>query len=560
MGWSYAGAGLIAWWRRPANGTGRLMLAEGVTWYLGNLQGTGVPLLFTIGAWGEALNLAVLAHLLLAFPDGRLATALDRGVVAVGYGLVVFGGLLRVMLYDPAASDDATYLSCQGCGPSVNLVLLHSAPRLFEVVDLVYRWAGALLTLLCLVALVRRWRVSCPARRRILMPAWVALSVTVAFVGWEIIHLLGPDALGAADAVLIWPSDASQVLIPVSFLIGLLRMRLRRAYVGNLVIEVGADPTPRRLQDALVRLLGDPSLRLGLRSPSSGEGEQSDYVDADGRRLVLPRPGSGLTATTVEESAGEPTVVLVHDTALEEDRKLMLAVSGSVRLCLRNNRLGAEVARRTQEATTFGSRLLKAVDEERRRLERDLHDGAQTRLIFALMTLRRLDAALSREAPDRPLRRTVAEADQAVRQAVDDLRDLARGIHPAVLTRDGLAAAITALAALAEIPVVVMVEPGRFTPLTESTAYFVVAETLSNAMKHSKADAVSVFAKREAIAESVGDRLVIEVIDDGIGGADPAGGSGLRGLTDRVAATGGTLRVTSPPGGGTRVRAELPCE
>lgn len=546
VGWSYAGAGLIAWWRRPTNRTGRLMLAEGLTWFLGNLQGTAVPLLFALGAWGEALNLAVLAHLLLAFPDGRLATAWDRRVVAGGYGLVAIGGLVRVTVYDPAADGAATYLSCRDCGP--NALLLHSGQQLFEAIDLVYRWSGALLTVVCLVALVRRWRVSVPARRRILLPAGVAIAVAVAFVGWEVLYVLAPDALGAANAVLIWPSDASQIAVPIAFLATLLRMRLRRAAVGNLVIEVGADPTPRHMQDVLVRVLGDPSLRLGLPSPT---GELGAYVDPDGKPLRLPAPGSGLSATPVEEQ-----VVLVHDAALDEDQELMSAVSGSVRLCLRNTRLRSEAVTRSQEAKAFHARLLRAVDEERQRLERDLHDGAQTRLVFALMKLRRLDAGLSSHVP-RPspdLRHTVAEADRALRQALDELRDLARGIHPAVLTREGLAPAITALAEQAEIPVLVMVEPGRFAPLTESTAYFAVCEALSNAAKYSGAEVVSVSGWRD------GDRLVIEITDDGVGGADEENGTGLRGLADRVAATGGTLRVTSPPGGGTRARVELPCE
>ncbi|MGC2997018.1 histidine kinase [Streptomyces sp. G35A] len=173
-------------------------------------------------------------------------------------------------------------------------------------------------------------------------------------------------------------------------------------------------------------MLGDPSLRLGLRSPDIGRsaGRESAYVDPAGQPLALPRPGSGASTTVVDESAGTPTVVLVHDATLEEDRKLLLAVSSSVRLCLRST---------GRETTGIGSRLLQAADEERRRLERDLHDGAQTRLAFALMTLRRLDAGLSRgdeRAPDPALRRTVAEADRAVRQALQELRDLARGIHP----------------------------------------------------------------------------------------------------------------------------------
>ncbi|WCN05175.1 sensor histidine kinase [Streptomyces sp. M92] len=558
VGWSYAGAGLVAWWRRPANPTGRLMLAEGLTWFCGNLQGSGVPLLFALGSWGEALNLAVLGHLLLAFPDGRLAATLDRFVVAAGYGLVAVGGLVRVTLYDPAVSGSATYLSCADCGPDANALLLRSDPGLFHAVDLGYRWAGALLTVVCLGALVRRWRLSCPARRRVLVPAWAAIVVAVAFFAWEVLYVLAPNALGSANAVLTWPSDASQIAVPFAFLTGLLHMRLRRAFVGNLVIEVGTDPTPRQMQDALARVLGDPALRLGLRrSPDSLVSEDAPvgYLDPEGRPVPLPRPGSGLSATWVGDAAGAPAAVLVHDAALDEDETLMSAISGTVRLWLLGSRLRSEVATRAEEARAFQTRLLRAAYDERQRLERDLHDGAQTRLLFGLMALRRLDAGLSRgRGPDPALRQTVAEADRALRQALDELRDLARGIHPAVLTREGLGPAVTALAEQAEIPVLVMVEPGRFAPLTESTAYFVVAEAVANAAKHAKADVVSVSGRRD------GDRLVVEVADDGVGGAAPAGGTGLRGLADRVAAAGGTLEVTSSPGRGTRVRAELPCE
>ncbi|WP_257155545.1 ATP-binding protein [Streptomyces sp. Ru87] len=545
VGWAYAAAGLVAWWRRPANRTGPLLLAEGLTWFLGNFQGSGVPLLFALGAWGEALNLAVLAHLLLAFPEGRLGTRLERRVVACGYGLVAVGGLLRTLLYDPSAGVDASYLACRDCGP--NALLLHSDPRLFEAVDLAYRWLGALITLVVLAALVRRWRVSSPARRRILLPAGVAVAIAVAFVGWEVLYVLAPGSLATADALLTLPSDLSQVAVPVAFLAGLLRTRLHRAALGNVVVEVGPDPAPERLQEVLSRVLGDPALRLGLARGGGRDG----YADVHGRPLRLPPPGSGLATTPVADG-DRRSAVLVHDAALGEDPQLIAAVAASVRLCLRNSTLRSQVTVRAEETRAAQARLLEAADAERRRLERDLHDGAQTRLVFALMSLRRLGRGLDDRA-DPALRDTVSEADRALRLAIDDLRDLARGIHPAVLTREGLGAAVTALAEEAALPVVVMAEPGRCPPLVESTAYFVVCEALSNAVKHAGAGAVSVSLR------STGGRLAVEVADDGAGGADPGGGTGLRGLADRVAATGGSLEVVSPPGGGTRIRAELPC-
>ncbi|MGS2588567.1 sensor histidine kinase [Streptomyces hebeiensis] len=555
VGWSFAGAGLIARWRRPANRTGPLMLAEGLTWFLGNLQGTGVPVLFALGAWCEALNLAVLAHLVLAFPDGRLASTAHRVVVAAGYGLVAGGGLLRTLVYDPGADGSASYLDCRDCGP--NALLLRSDPELFTAVDLVYRWLGALLTVVCVMALVRRWRASRRARRRVLLPAWVATAIAVAFVGWEVVYLLAPDALAAADSMLTLPSDLSQIAVPVTFLISLLRMRLVGASVGNLALEAGVDPTPRRLQDVLTNVLGDPSLRLGVRSSV----EAGAWVDPDGRPFRLPPPGGDLGVLRVGSDEG-PAAVLVHDAALDDQPELLAAVGAALGLCLRNAWLRSEAETnlreaaasrsRLAEATAFRSRLLQAAYEERRRLERDLHDGAQTRLVFALMTLRRVKVQLGTGGEER-LRHTVAEADRALRQALDELRDLARGIHPAVLTREGLGPAISALADQAELPVLCVVDPGRYPPLIESTAYFTVCEALSNAAKHAGARSVGVSVRR------VDERLVVDVTDDGSGGADPIGGSGLRGLSDRVASAGGTLLVSSPPGGGTRVRAELPC-
>ncbi|MBQ0985806.1 hypothetical protein KBZ10_15030 [Streptomyces sp. F63] len=558
VGWSFAAAGLVAWWRRPANPTGRLMLAEGVTWFIGNLQGSGVPALFAVGAWFEALNMAVLAHLLLAFPDGRLTTRLARWVVVSGYGLVAVGGLLRAAVFDPAVHPGASYLSCAGCGP--NALFTGAPPGVFTAVDLGYRWAGVVITLVCVATLVRRWRASAPARRRVLLPVWISVLVAIAFVFWEALYALPSGGLVGAGAVVLL-SDLSQVSVPAAFLAGLLRMRLRRAAVGHLVIQVGADPTPRGLQDAVARVLGDPSLRIGLwtdgtgagTAPAAGAGAPAGaYTGPDGRPVRVPGPDSGRAATVVE-GRGEPLAVLVHDAALREDPGLLAAVAASVRLCLENTRLRAEVTRRAEEARAAHTRLIESADRERRRLERDLHDGAQTRLVFALMALRQVDAGLARGGDGAGLRGTVAEADRTLRKALDDLRGIARGIHPAVLVREGLGAAVTGLAEESAVPVVVSVTPGRFPPLAESTAYFTVCEALSNAAKHARARAVGV------TVESAAGRLVVEVTDDGVGGADPGGGSGLRGLADRLAAVGGTLRVDSPAGSGTRIRAELPC-
>ncbi|MFD3515563.1 sensor histidine kinase [Streptomyces sp. NPDC058657] len=536
VGLAYAGGGLVAWWHRPANRTGPLMAAEGITWFLGNLQGTGVPALFAVGAWWEALNMAVLVHLVLSFPDGRLGSALARRLTVFAYGLVALGGLLRAMTYDPAVvAVEATYLSCTGCGP--NLLHVPALTSLFTPVDTVYRSLGWVLSVVLVVAILRRWQQASVARRRALLPAWIAIAIASAFLLWDLLLLLLPTPpAGVLQEAVFLLSDLAQVAVPVAFLTGLLRMRLQRAEVGDLVIDLGTDPGQDRLREVLGRVLGDPGLRLGLWQEEKGA-----YVDGEGGVVR----GQGQGRTRVDSSRGTPLALLQHDPALDEDPELLESVGAALRLALENLSL------RTQ-AKEVTSRIVRAADAERGRLERDLHDGAQTRLVFALMALRRVDKGLAGH-PDPSLRRSVAEVEESLKLALEELRGIAHGIHPAVLTREGLGPALSALAQQAALPVVVAAEPRRYDPVVESTAYFTVCEALANAAKHAEARAVSVSARYS------GGRLVVETVDDGIGGADTARGSGLRGLADRLAAVDGILHVDSPAGGGTRIRAELPC-
>ncbi|GIE47411.1 hypothetical protein Ani05nite_09450 [Amorphoplanes nipponensis] len=544
VGWSFAGAGLIAWWRRPANGTGRLMVLEGITWFLGNFQAGGPALLVGLSAWFEALNLAVLAHLVLAFPEGRLTDRSSRLVARAGYGLVLAGGLLRAITYDPRADAGATYLTCPDCG--VNALLVAPAARLFTTVDLTYRALGGALAVACAVLVVRRWRAGTQPRRRALLPAVLSLFFVVVFVVWDIVlRLLFPARAATVPGALLIASDLGQAAVPVAFLVGLLRLRLRRAAVGHLVLEIGPDPSLARLRDALARVLDDPSVQLGLWRP-----ELARYVEPDGGPLPLtPAPGRSVTPVA---HRGQRSAVLVHDPALDDDEALLPAVSAALRLMLDNAWLHSEVTERLAEARAASSRLVQAADSERRRLERDLHDGAQVRLLTALMALQRVDVRL-RQSDDTMLRDTVAEAGRELRQALTELRELAHGIHPGVLARDGLGPAVVAVAERSALPVVVAVEAVRCPPVIEATAYYTICEALANATKHARARAVTITVRHDAGV------LVVEVADDGVGGADLSRGTGLRGLTDRLAAVGGALGVVSPAGAGTRIRAELPC-
>jgi signal transduction histidine kinase len=249
---------------------------------------------------------------------------------------------------------------------------------------------------------------------------------------------------------------------------------------------------------------------------------------------------------------GEHVAVLLHDRALEDEPELLAGVGAAASIALDNARLQAELAARLEEVKGSRARVLEAGQRERQRLERDLHDGAQQRLIALSLELSALEKRLS---DDPEGRRRLDEAQAEITRSLEELRSVARGIHPAVLTGHGLAVALEQVAALAPVPVGLTVElEGRLPEQVEIAAYYVVTESLANVAKHAQATAASVKVSR---TQSV---VLVEVVDDGVGGADSERGSGLRGLADRVEALGGRLRVWTAPGQGTRVEAEIPCE
>jgi len=247
-----------------------------------------------------------------------------------------------------------------------------------------------------------------------------------------------------------------------------------------------------------------------------------------------------------------PLATIVHDAALLDDPGLVASVAGALRLAVENDRLHAEVATQLDEVRASRARVVAAGDAERKRLERDLHDGAQQRLVSLTLALRLARTKLGADGdPDVAL--SLDQASGEAKAALAELRELARGIHPQILTEAGLEAALQALADRS--PLDVSLESGtseRFSAAVEGAAYFVVSEALANVAKYAHASHALV---RTGWRD---DGLTIEIADDGVGGADPARGSGLRGLADRLAAVDGTLEITSPTGGGTRLLARIP--
>jgi signal transduction histidine kinase len=296
---------------------------------------------------------------------------------------------------------------------------------------------------------------------------------------------------------------------------------------------------------ALSEALGDPTHAIGYWLP-----DREAFVDLAGRPLVLPPAGEGRVATEIGHH-GRRVGALIHDRAVCEAPELLRDAAGAAGLALENGRLEVELRAQLEALRASRARIVEAGDAERRRLTRDLHDGAQQRLVSLMIGLQ---VARQRwEADPAAARTAVDEALADARAAVEELRELAAGIHPAVLTQRGLDAALESLFTRAPFPVEYAAAVDERLPSTvESAAYFVVAEALANVAKHAGATHATVSVRRAAA------ELVLDVRDDGAGGADAAAGSGLAGLADRLGALDGRLEVDSPRGGGTRLTARIP--
>jgi signal transduction histidine kinase len=357
-----------------------------------------------------------------------------------------------------------------------------------------------------------------------------AVALGLVLVAGSISRLAGVGA----NLVVLFAYDLTVCLIAIGLTADLFRGRWAQGAVTGLVVNLGEPAAGGVLRDRLARALGDPTLVVGYWLPG-----QRRYVDEAGRPVALPAAGAGRAVTPVDEN-GQRVAVLIHDLAVLDEPALLSAVGTAARLAVANARLQAEVSARVDEVEVSRRRIVEASDEQRSRLERELREGAERRLAHV--------AELLSDAGE-PL----ADVRAGLDMARAELREFARGVHPVTLTEHGLQGAVRELAGRSPVTVEVAVPAARFPPAVEAAAYFVCAESLTNIAKHAAASLVQLSITQE------GGRLIVVVADDGLGGADPSRSSGLRGLADRVEALGGSLAVDSPPGGGTRVRAELPC-
>jgi two-component sensor histidine kinase len=496
VAWAFAGAAVLALSRPSLHRSGWLMAGVAATWFLYDLQLSTVPLIWTLGWVFDSLYLAVLVQLVLSFPEGRIWSTPARVVLAMAY-IATVGMSTLAALFQPDGE---------------NLLVLDPDQARADRIGEIASAFGVAITCAYVALIARRLvtlqRVARRAASPLLMGA--LLSTPILFVGL-IASARGNSEL--SDRLELTDRFAT-ILVPIGFAFGLLWSRLRHSGASSLVVEL-REGGPETLRDRLSRALGDPTLEVAYWVAEPGR-----YVDADGSPVDLPE--SGARAVTHVVAGGAPVAALVHDPALLEEPELVESVRATAALVLENERLAAEIRAQLAEVRASRARIVAATDEERRRLERDLHDGAQQRLVGLSLKL-----ALAQVGAD-------PAAAEALANAQADLEG--------------------ALAGRASVPVDISGSVGERLPdAVELATYFFVSEALTNVAKHAQASLVDVTVQFR------GDVLRVSAADDGAGGAEADLGSGLAGLSDRLAALGGTLEIESAPGLGTTLTATIPC-
>ena len=521
----YLVSGLIAWWRRPVSRLGPLMLAAGFVTPLSLLPFASNEIWVSVGELFEVLPVALYLHVFLAYPTGRLRGTPERLTVVSCYLATLLLTVVKVML---------------GLRPTNIFTVVVRPDAALRVEQVQFAIICALL--LCgAVLLYLRRRASGRSKRR--FAALLVDSFGFALVSLAALSLGGIrpwPGIGVVQAV----TSLALGLAPVVFLVGLLDMRLARTDVGGLLVELDRDPT-LDLQAPLARALHDPSLELAYWLPG-----QDTWADQNGRPISLPNAEQRRSIRLIYRN-DDRVAALFFDPALDDEEELLNAVSAAAGIALENGRLKAELRARLQDLQSSRVRAHEAGRRERQRLERNLHDGAQQRLVGISIELGSLENQIT---TDPQLKQRLTRTREEVSASLEQLREIAHGIYPAVLSGHGLAVALESLTARAAVPVSLHVGlTERLPEPVEVAAYYIVSEALANIGKHAHANTATVRVDRDS------DLLVVEVVDDGIGGASFSGGSGLRGLRDRTEVLGGEVLIANPAGGGSTIRAEIPC-
>jgi signal transduction histidine kinase len=513
---------------------GVLALLAGLAWFGADWEGAddAQALLRSLGALVAPFTLVFVFHLALAVPDGRVRSRVARVAVIGAYALVALLTVARAVFRDPLL-DLYCWRNCTD-----NSFLVHADAGIASALGDVLLWS-ALAIALGLVGFTwrRLLRATGPGRRALLPILGPALLVGASEATYAITLLRTPleDPDRTGFAAIFLARSGSYTLLALGLAWSLLRVARTRARLARLASDLGEAPRPGRLRDSLATALGDPGIEV-LYS-RSGRGE---LIDADGRAAHAPGPDRAVARIA---RGDRPLALVLHDPALVSEPELARALGSAARLSVENEALRAEAMAQLHALQTSRGRIVESGDSARRRLERDLHDGAQQRLLALSYDLRLARAG----AADDDDGQLVSMLDTAVDEtdaALEELRELAHGIYPAILTEAGLAPALATLADEAPLPVEVRgVPPERQPPSVETTAYALVAETIEEASRRG-ATTVTAQVRRE------GSVLVVAVEDDGALRSSP-----LVHLADRVGALGGSLDV-----GDTTLRAKLPCE
>lgn len=537
----FAACAGVAWAIGPSRLPARLMVVFPLVWvplaFLRVIEDLAWlwPFVYGLHLWWAVLT----GILVLVYPRGWLVDRVDRWIAGIAL-VASLGYLLGVLLLgQPAASV---------CDCAPNPYRIAEAPTLFAVIDIGYRIVGVVLAIVIAGRLLVRWvRGSVPART-------VAFLMPIALIAWVITlaaQAITYAAAGTADLVLDTVSLVAIASIPISFVAGISHARNMRARVADLmrITREGAD---RGLwAESLARTLRDASVRVfwwddehGRYADAAGQVLDDDDADRRGDHGLLP----------VASPTGVPIALIRHDRVLTDNMRLLDGVSSALRLSVDNGRLRSEIERTLEQVRQSRSRIVEAGDEARRGIERDLHDGAQQHLVSLGMRLR----LAANQARDRGVEPLAVELDGTIgmlNDALRELRELAQGIHPSLLSSGGLALAVPELAGRCPVPLEIEVQPGgRLPEVVESTAYFVISEALANIAKHAQATRGWVRAAVD------GGALELVVRDNGVGGASVEAGTGMLGIIDRVDAVGGRLVVESPAGSGTTITVRIPLE
>jgi signal transduction histidine kinase len=535
--------------RAPVNKSfGIALLGIGFAWSLTALAESTLSVPHTIGRLATWLTFPCVVYLLLAFPHGRIERGLDRAVFfgVVGVLLVLFFGTAPLVQAFPPKT---LWSTCTNDCPANALFVLDRQPAALTDLILVREWLIELLWLGVFASMLRRWRRASPLQRQTMEPAFIAGTV-LGLAHWA--HITARQLDAPVDTVIALSSVWTFCIVAVcaAFLFGLMRRRMLFAgALARLSVALRATDDRAGTRDALATALSDSTMQLLFRAPGQG-----DWHDARGHAITAPQElAAGRAITFIDTDGGGEDVALIHDVALLDDRELLDGAGGVVLAGWRHERLTADLGRALSDLEDSRRRIAEAADVERARIERDLHDGAQQRLVALRIRLGLAEDLLATDpaAGVRELHELGFEADRAL----DELRSLAHGVYPPLLTDRGLPDALRAVAAEAPMRVDVVTTAVTRHPIEiESAVYFTCVEALQNAVKHA-ADATGVRIRMR----QAGKTLRFEVRDDGPGFTiDEHGGRGLRNMHDRIEAIGGDLVIAPKPGVGTSISGSVP--